>query len=163
MRSRATTPYTARDGASPATVAALCRGALLAQRARITKLQVDVHSDEPWPAEAVVAVQELDDLRVARQGRIARRLGWEPGIAVELDPRDDRELGLALAVAPYTICGTGYDASWRSIWNADDTGTSLWFELLPAELVLVLDHVEQHGDRPTDVVVADGGLGGASH
>lgn len=162
MRSGATTPYSARDGASRATVAALCRGSLLAQRARIAKLWVDVHSDEPWPAEAVAAVQELDGLRAARQGRIARRLGSEPGVSVELDPRDDRELGLALVVAPYTICGTGYDASWRSIWNADDTGSSLWFELLPAELVMVLDHLEEHGGRPEDVVEIGGGPVGPS-
>jgi hypothetical protein len=143
--------YTAVDGASPETVSALCRGALLAVRERVTTLQIDVYSDEPWPPDVMNAVRGLDEIRYAQQSRRARRRGREPDISVVLDPRDDHEVGLALAVAPFTICGTGYGDR-RMLWDVNDTGTSLGFSLLPAELAAVRAYVDEHGGQAEDVV-----------
>ncbi|SDF38263.1 hypothetical protein SAMN04487781_1297 [Cellulosimicrobium cellulans] len=155
MRQRRTTAvrYTIADGAASSTVAAACRGALLAVRHRVARLQVDVYSDDPWPPEAAEAVQSLDELRRAGRGRLARRFGWEPSISLELDPRDDRELDLALAVAPFTICGSGFDEDGTLLWDVNDTGTSVTFLLLPEELDAVRSHVVRSGGRPEDVVV----------
>ncbi|WP_156186418.1 hypothetical protein [Cellulosimicrobium funkei] len=155
MRQRRTTAVlcTIADGAAPGTVAAACRGALLALRDRVARLQVDVYSDEPWPPDATHAVHALDELRRARRGRLARRFGWEPPISLALDPRDDRELDLALAVAPSTICGSGFDEHWTLLWDVNDTGTSVTFSLLPHELDAVRSHVARSGGRPEDVVV----------
>ncbi|QJW37935.1 hypothetical protein [Cellulosimicrobium protaetiae] len=147
------------DGAAPGAVAAACRGALLAVRDRLTTLQVDVYSDGPWPPDAVEAVQELDELRHARRSRLATRLGREPSISLDLDPRDDHELGLALAIAPYTICGSGFDERWQLLWDVNDTGTSTTFVLLPHELDAVRAHVARSGGRRTDVVVLGGSIG----
>ncbi|MGN6637252.1 MAG: hypothetical protein ACTHJ6_17565, partial [Oryzihumus sp.] len=57
----------------------------------------------------------------------------EPGISVELDPRDDRDFDLAVAVAPYKISGTGLDGLDRMIYDGNDTGTSAWFALTEEE------------------------------
>ncbi|MFF2269172.1 hypothetical protein ACFVTZ_12935 [Cellulosimicrobium cellulans] len=153
MRQRRTTAVlcTIADGAAPGTVAAACRGALLALRDRVARLQVDVCSDEPWPPDATHAVHALDELRRARRGRLARRFGWEPPISLELDPRDDRELDLALA--PYTICGSGFDEHWTLIWDVNDTGTSVTFSLLPHELDDLWARVERSGGRREEIVV----------
>ena len=126
--------YTGRDGASRADVDALCRAVLAAQRERLTRLEVDVCSDEPWPDDVEWAVDELTALTDQQRGRFARRFGWGPSITARLDPRDDRHVELAAAVASRTIgsCGLGEDG--RPIWSVDDTGTSLWFALRPAEL-----------------------------
>jgi hypothetical protein len=144
---------TIADGAAPVTVAAACRGALLVLRDRIVRLQVDVYSDEPWPPGAIEAVQALEGLRLVRHGRLARRFGRDPSISLALDPRDDHELGLAVAVAPYTICGSGLDERGRLLWDVNDTGTSVTFLLLSHELDAVRSHVESSGGRREDVVV----------
>ena len=144
---------TIADGAAAGPVAAACRGALGARRGRVARLQVDVYSDEPWPPDATDAVHALDELRRARRGRLARRFGWEPPISLELDPRDDRELDLALAVAPFTICGSGFDEDGTLLWDVNDTGTSVSFLLLPHELDAVRSHTARSGGRPEDVVV----------
>jgi hypothetical protein len=144
---------TIADGATPVTVEAACRSALLVLRDRIVTLQVDVCSDEPWPPDAIEAVRALDELRLARRGRLARRFGRDPSITLDLDPRDDRELGLAVAVAPYTICGSGLDERGRLLWDVNDTGTSVTFSLLPHELDTVRSHVERSGGRREEIVV----------
>ena len=143
---------TIADGAARPTVAAACRGALLVLRDRIVRLQVDVYSDEPWPPDAIEAVQALDELRLARRGRLARRLGRDPSISLDLDPRDDHELGLAVAIAPYTICGSGFDERWRLLWDVNDTGTSVTFTLSSHELDDLRARVERSGGRGEDVV-----------
>ncbi|MFJ1512172.1 hypothetical protein [Cellulosimicrobium funkei] len=79
--------------------------------------------------------------------------GGSPSISLELDPRDDRELDLALAVAPFTICGSGFDEDGTLLWDVNDTGTSVTFLLLPEELDAVRSHVVRSGGRPEDVVV----------
>ena len=142
---------TIADGAAAGTVAAACRGALLALRDRVARLQVDVYSDEPWPPDATDAVHALDELRRARRGRLARRFGWEPPISLELDPRDDRELDLALAVAPFTICGSGFDEDGTLLWDVNDTGTPVSLLLLPPELDAVRSHTARSGGRPDAV------------
>jgi len=123
--------YTVRDGAAPASVAAVCRATLLAQRPRLDTIYVDVLSDEPWPDDVRWAVDELSAL-AAQQRR------GDPTGAV-LDPRVDRHVDLAAAVAPFTICayGVDHDDEEGSVWSVDDTGTSCAFALRLAELAAV--------------------------
>jgi hypothetical protein len=123
--------YTVRDGADLPTVAAVCRATLLVQRPRFGVLYVDVLSDEPWPADVQWAVDELSAVAV-QQHR------WDP-TAVTLDPRIDHHIDLAAAVAPHTIYASGIaaDNGKGVIWSANDTGTSLAFELQPEELAAV--------------------------
>ncbi|WP_458534269.1 hypothetical protein [Oryzihumus sp.] len=109
-------------------MAAAHRGALTALRGRIRALCVDVICDGTWPDEVRWAVDRLEARRPARWSRWRRR--WlEPSISVDLDPRDDEDFALAVAVAPYTICGTGIDGRDRVDYDANDTGTSAWFAL----------------------------------
>ncbi|WP_426310677.1 hypothetical protein [Cellulosimicrobium sp. E-16] len=140
-------------GAAPVTVEAVCREALVVLRDRIVTLQVDLSSDDPWPSDVVQAVRAMDELRHARRGRLARWLGSGPSISLDLDPRDDHEFGLAVDVAPYTICGTGLDERGRVLWDVNDTGTSVTFSLLPHELDDLRDRVERSGGRREEVVV----------
>lgn len=145
--------WTVADGAAPGTVTTVCREALVVLRDRIVTLQVDLCSDDPWPPDVVESVQALDALRYARRGRLARWLGSGPSISLDLDPRDDHEFGLALDVAPYTICGSGFDARGRLLWDVNDTGTSVTFSLLPHELDDLRVRVERSGGRREEIVV----------
>lgn len=148
--------YTARRGADLGTVAHLCRATLRAQRDRVDVLQVDVCSDEPWPDEVGWAVRELDARRHARRRRWAVWRGAEPSISLTLDPRDDHDVELVLAVAPFTVGGDGLSfGSGALVWSVSDTGTSLAFELLPAELTVVRASLREGGHDPDDLVALD--------
>ncbi|MGZ4780580.1 MAG: hypothetical protein ACXVYL_01685, partial [Oryzihumus sp.] len=73
-------------------------------------------------------------------------------ISVDLDPRDDEDFALAVAVAPYTICGTGIDGRDRVDYDANDTGTSAWFALTGEELAAAAQFVAAHHGDPRGLI-----------
>lgn len=97
----------------------------------------------------------------ALQQRIRERIGgrWHllgPGPStVALDLADDEDFGLALAIAPYTIGGTGLSRG-ALIWDGNDTGTSATFDLTPGEQAEVLRYVAAHGGDVRALVPFDG-------
>lgn len=129
--------FTAAENAAPETVAAIYRGALAAQRARIQDFHIDVLSDRPWPAEVMWAVREMTDrLAEARNRPRPWLLRWLPrsdSPTIALDLERDPDFELAAAIAPYTIGGTGL-ADGRIIYDVNDTGTSAAFRLTTAEV-----------------------------
>ncbi|WP_425957068.1 DUF1990 family protein [Xylanimonas sp. McL0601] len=113
----------ADDPPRPAVDAAI-RAALRSQRTRLECVQVDVLSDDAWP-------EELNSVVEVAQARL--RAGRARDITLDLDPRDDTDFDIALALGPYTIGGTGLSTSGHIVWSSNDTGSSAGFELTPAE------------------------------
>lgn len=143
--------FTVGDGATPTAIAAVYRGALAAQRPRIEDFSVDVLSDGPWPSEVLWAVAELEArLQERRTPSALELLGahrnvrvrpwflrWLPrdrGPTVDLMLADDHDFDLAMAIAPFTIGGTGISDSQTIIWDGNDTGTSGAFQLTEDEV-----------------------------
>lgn len=146
----------ARDGASADERQALCRAVLHVLHDRLTSIDVDVYSDDPWPPDVEWAVAELSDRAVEQRGRLAKRFGWAPGVTVRLDPSVDRDLDLAAATAPYTIAMTGIATSGGIVVSADDTGSSIVVELTPAEHTAVLAQIAELGVSRELSVVFEG-------
>ena len=146
----------ARDGASADERQALCRAVLHVLHDRLTSIDVDVYSDDPWPPDVEWAVAELSDRAVEQRGRLAKRFGWAPSVAVRLDPSVDRDLDLAAAISPYTIAMTGIATSGGIVVSADDTGSSFVVELTPAEHTAVLAQIAELGVSRELLVVFEG-------
>ncbi len=143
----------ARDGAGADERQALCRAVLHALQDRLTSIDVDVYSDEPWPPDVEWAVAALSDRAVEQRGRLAKRFGWAPGVTVRLDPSVDRDLDLGAAIAPYTIAMTGIATNGGVVVSADDTGSSFVVELTPTEHAAVLARLAELGVGPDVLVV----------
>ncbi|WP_407317464.1 hypothetical protein UQW22_13110 [Isoptericola halotolerans] len=131
------------DDATRATTEAAIRGALGAQRDRLTVLWLDVLSDEPWPADALPALRLAGD----RLGRKRRR-----GISLTLDPRVDEDFEIAQALAPFTIGSTGMSDHGDHLWDVNDTGASTAWRLHPTEERAVRSAISDAGGRPDDLV-----------
>ena len=71
---------------------------------------------------------------------------------IDLDPADDRDFEIVLALVPYTIGSTGLDHEQRMIWDANDTGTSAAFQLTAAEADRVRSLIEGSGGDPETLV-----------
>ncbi|MFD7310994.1 DUF1990 family protein [Promicromonospora sp. NPDC059942] len=131
------------DDAARTTVEAAIRSALTAQRDRLARLQVDVASDADWPADLRTTVQ-------LAEGRLAANPRSD--ISLTLDPRDDEDFEIALALAPFSIGCTGIGTGGKPIWEADDTGTSAAFTLTAAEEHAVRTAITDAGGNPDDLV-----------
>lgn len=141
--------FTVAVGSDRAAINAVYRGALTAQRRRIADFSVDVLSDSPWPSDVLWAVAELESRLAARHER-ARPwfLRWLPGDrapTVDLRLEDDHDFALAMAVAPYSIGGTGISDLQTMIWDGNDTGTSGAFQLTEAEVAEVTEYMAAAG------------------
>ena len=136
--------FVVRDGAPRATVEAAIRGALRAQRPRLDLVEIDVLSDDEWPPEARDAVRSAERRRAARRGS-------SPSVA--LDPHVDEDLDIALALAPFSIGGSGISTRGDLVWDANDTGTSAAFRLTPDEEAAVRSAVEHAGGRADDLIL----------
>jgi len=147
--------FTVAEHADRATVAAVYRGVLVAQRHRLADVMVDVVSDAPWPGEVAWAVTELELRRRSRRSLLRPWRMTEPDISVELDPRVDEQFALAVAVAPYTLSGVGISDEQTMIWDVNDTGTSATFELEDRELKTVRAYVAANGGVVDDLVPFD--------
>ena len=136
--------FTVADGADRAAINAVYRGALAAQRRRIEDFSVDVLSDSAWPSDVLWAVAELENRLAARRKSprpwLLRWLPRDEGPTVDLRLDDDHDFALAMAVAPYSIGGTGISDHQKMIWDGNDTGTSGAFQLTDAEV----DEVNQY-------------------
>lgn len=149
--------YTLADTADPATVRAAYRGALIAQRPRLRHVDVDLVSDGPWPDEVQGALRR--GTRLLEQRRRARLVRWLPkasSITLRVDPRDDGAFAVAVALAPYTVGGTGLDARSRIVWSGNDTGTSAAFRLVGTELAQVRSAIASGGGDPGMLVPLQG-------
>ncbi|MEV0893795.1 DUF1990 domain-containing protein [Promicromonospora sp. NPDC050262] len=131
------------DGVARATVEVAIRSALTAQRDRLALLQVDIASDDDWPADLRATVRLAE-----------RRLLANPrsDISLTLDPRVDQDFEIALALAPFSICCTGIGTDGKFIWDANDTGTSAAFALTAAEELAVRTAIAGAGGDPDDLV-----------
>ncbi len=142
--------FTLKAGADGATVVAAYRGSLTAQRHRLAHLDVDVVSDGPWPRDVQWAVEAARDRMEQR-----RRLRWLPSAArvtFRADVHDDDDFAIAVALAPYTIGGTGLSERGRIIWSGNDTGTSAVFRLTETEVVEVRSAISAGGGVATDLI-----------
>jgi hypothetical protein len=153
--------YTVADGADRQTVAAAYRGALVAVRRRLGHLDIDLVSDKSWPDDVQWAVRE--GVRLVEERR-SRRPWWPfrtSSDTVRADPRDDDQLAVVAALAPYTIGGTGLDLRGRTVWSVNDTGTSAVFRLTDDELAEVRAAVAAAGGDPRMLVCLErrGGRG----
>ncbi|MFF2451001.1 DUF1990 family protein [Isoptericola sp. NPDC058082] len=72
---------------------------------------------------------------------------------MSLDPHVDEDLGLALALAPFSIGCSALDDGGRLLWDANDTGTSASFRLTPAEEEVVRSAVLCAGADPGDLIL----------
>jgi hypothetical protein len=69
-------------------------------------------------------------------------------VTVDADPRDDQAFDAILAIAPYTIGGTGISDRNRIIWSGNDTGTSLAVRLTAEEEAVVRRSIAEYGGDP---------------
>ncbi|MEL7974655.1 DUF1990 domain-containing protein [Isoptericola sp. F-RaC21] len=134
--------FVVRDHAPRATVEAAIQGALRAQRLRLALVEIDVFSDDEWPPGAQDAVREAERRLAARRGSSS---------AVALDPRDDEDLDIALALAPHSIGGSGISARGDLVWDVNDTGTSAAFRLTLGEADVVRSAIEHAGGCVDDL------------
>ena len=121
------TSFTIAQDAPPATVAAIYRATVRAQRDRLDVLSIDVQSDHSWPTDVLWAVHELENrltqLRKRPRPWLLRWLPRPEQRTINLDPSSERDFELALAIAPPTIGGTGISDG-NIIWSGNDTGGS---------------------------------------
>lgn len=141
--------YTVADGAEWPAASAVYRATLTAQRRRIEDFSVDVLSVSDWPNEVLWAVTELEKRLAARREEprswLLRWLPRDLGSTVDLRLEDDHDFALALAVAPFSIGGTGISVDQTMIWDGNDTGTSGAFHLTDAEVDEVRRHLAAAG------------------
>lgn len=137
--------------ASAATVRAAYRGSLRSQRVRLSVVSIDVSSDCPWPDDVRPAVDALT-ARIASRSRGRLRRWRAPGITVDVDPRDDEAFAQVLAIAPFTIAGTGISHRPRIIWSGSDTGNSLAVRLTSTEEEETRLAIAEGGGRPDQLV-----------
>jgi hypothetical protein len=146
--------YTVADGADDVTVAAIYRCTLVAQRPRLSHIDIDLISDMAWPDGLRWAVDAGHE--IIRRRRDERPRWWHrwigPGDILRVDPRDDEAFEIAVALAPYTIGGTGLDDQRRFVWSGNDTGTSAVFGLTDSELETVRAEVFASGGDPRMLV-----------
>lgn len=135
----ASTWFVVADEVPQEVVDAAIRAALVAQRERLGVIQIDICSDDEWPAEVLGAVAAAERRLRAKGSR---------SITLDLDPRSDDDFDIAVALAPVTVGGTGLGAEGRYIWDANDTGTSAAFDLTPAEERQVRAAVAAAGGAP---------------
>ncbi|MFG2112485.1 hypothetical protein ACGFRB_07575 [Streptomyces sp. NPDC048718] len=119
--------YVLTDGASPADVVRVHREALRVLRPGIDVAHIDVYSDAPWPPEVLPSCERA--LSLAREGvaRGSRSRRADPGMGIDLDPRDDGQFAVLTDLAPYTIHAEAWGGG-RPVFSADDSGTALWIE-----------------------------------
>lgn len=142
-----------RDGADRATVDAVHRGVLRAQRLRIADLTIDLAAG-PWPSEVQWAVDDAVERATRTRGFFGRT--WvRRARDIDLDLRDERDFEIALALVPYTIGSTGIDHHGRMIWDANDAGTSAAFQLTPSEVGEARAYVDCADGDPTALVPLD--------
>ena len=145
--------FTLRVGADRATFAAAYRGSLIALRHRLTHLDIDVVSDEPWPDDVHYAVKAARQLM--EQRRRLRFRTWSPrtaGVTFRTDVHDDGDFAIAVALAPYTIGGTGLGERGQVIWSGNDTGTSAVFSLTETEVIDVRSSITAGGGVADDLI-----------
>ena len=134
--------YTMADNAPSDSETAVFRGTLLAVRHALGSLDVDLISDSPWPGDVLPAVDRLR--LVTKHGRLRRR----ESITARVDPTIDDQFEDALAVIPFTIGSTGLTHDAHLAYSADDTGTSLYVQLTPAERDVAREYIRDHGWDP---------------
>lgn len=126
------TAYSVDSGAPLGAVAAAYRGALTAVRGRLADFSLDLISDGAWPPDVQWAVDALTPRRPPRTS-ILPWVKYQPSITIDLDPSNEDDFQLAIALAPYTISGSGVADNNRFIYQGNDTGTSAYFELTEDE------------------------------
>ena len=139
--------YTVDSKAPADAVAAAYRGALTAMRSRLADFCLDLISDQSWPADVQWAVEALTPRRPPRTS-ILPWVKYEPSITIDLDLRNDEDFQLAVALAPYTIDGTGIADDNRIIYSGNDTGTSAYFELTEEEHQTTVQFMTGAGVNP---------------
>ncbi|WP_329273387.1 hypothetical protein [Streptomyces sp. NBC_01451] len=112
-------------GLNQTDIAHVHREVLRVLRSGIDTAHVDAYSDDAWPRETLPSYERL--LALGRDalaaGRRSRR--DDPGMAIDVDVRDDEQFGLLLTLAPYTINAEACQGD-RPVFSANDSGTSLW-------------------------------------
>lgn len=130
------------ESAGGTAVVAIHREALLVLRRRLASVEIDPTSP-PWPPDVSRQVQLLHRLG-ERQGRWPPRNRPLARTSVDLDPRDDIEFGVLIALSPYTLLADGWDEGGRNIYSADDQG-GLWLCLTADEYAEVSRRLSEVG------------------
>lgn len=129
--------------------AAVCGAVLSVLRNQIRYFDVDVISDQPWPSDALWAVDALKARIAAAPKRrwLFGLLQANPGITAELDLADDEDFQIALATVPFTISSTGLSDQ-GLVYSVNDTGTSAAFKLTSIERDRVQQALANSGLAP---------------
>jgi len=124
------------------------RQALLVLRPSIDDADFDAISDRPWPLDVVpfvdrALIMSRNELEAA--GPRARKKDFRLGIGA--DVRDDAQFEVLLALAPFTISASGF-AGGRFVFDANDTGTSMWIAVTEEQETELRSRLEALGISP---------------
>ncbi|MFI1359435.1 hypothetical protein ACH4TV_38550 [Streptomyces sp. NPDC020898] len=114
------------EGLNHADITLVHREALRVLRPGIDTAHLDAYSDDAWPPEALPSYERLltlDREAAPTDGSPSRRR--DPGMAIDIDVRDDEQFELLVTLAPYTIGAEAAQGD-RPVFSANDSGTSLW-------------------------------------
>ncbi|MGW3498237.1 hypothetical protein [Streptomyces sp. NPDC001020] len=135
------------DGLSPANIVLVHREALRVLRSSIDAAHLDAYSDEAWPAAVLHSYEgALSLARDAADDTCLRRS--DPGMAVDIDVRDDAQFEVLSDLAPYTIHAEGWRGD-QEVFSTSDTGTSLWVAVTQAQEAELVSRLDTLGIPPT--------------
>jgi hypothetical protein len=124
-----------------------------ALRPLLTAASVDLYSDRPWPPEVVPVLDRAYECS-RRQGAVKSSRRRDLGMDVDLDPKDDAEFAMLLALAHLSIHAQGNIGD-RLAVVAHDCGVSVWGDLQPGEVEIVRCALEVAGISAAWIVASD--------
>ena len=142
-----TKPYTVASTAPQPAIYDTHRGVLTAVRDELEILAVEVKIDQPWPADVAWAIQALQPHRTRRRSLLTRR-PKPTEISDDLDPADDHDFAIALALVRYTTSATGITRDGHVVYSTYDGLREDHFELTEAEHALATSYMATHGADP---------------
>jgi hypothetical protein len=134
--------YVADTSIGPAAVVAVHREAPLVLRPRLVAVEIDP-TPPPWPSQVSRHVQVLHGI-AERQGRWPPRNRPFASTGIDLDPDDDAEFEVLVALSPHTLLADGYDQDGRNVYSATDEG-GLWLSLRAEEHDAVVGRLSEAG------------------
>ncbi|MEU9994210.1 hypothetical protein [Streptomyces sp. NPDC050848] len=132
---------------NPTDAVLLHREALHVLRSGIDTAHLDAYSDDPWPPTVLRSYEHALSLaqKAAAAGTRPRRA--DPGMGIDIDVRDDAQFELLLDLAPHTIHTEGRRGN-QLVFNASDSGTSLWMALTQEQETELLSRLHAQGIPP---------------
>lgn len=140
-------PYTVASTAPRAAIDAAHRGVLLALRAELDILCVEVRVDVPWPADVAWAVQTLHTRRRPWRILLTRR-PIPTEITDDLRPAEHQDFAIASALVPYTLSATGITHDGQVAYSTCEDLHESYFQLTEVEHAVATDFMADRGSDP---------------